>query len=227
MPTSQKTYETASEIITKYSDYKTAVFLSTDNTYKKLYELFVKDEKLIAGSVGQTDEVYGARKHRNSKELFVSNTGLIDYFANKNIRFYPMLETGDSMENVSKNYDEALRFILKYFPKSVGILGVGKDGNTAGIPAGIKGSREEVKRMIEDQSSFVSGYELEGLGGRITMNFHALSILDLIIILVLGQEKREALSNMFKDGEIEDCPARFYLRPEIAKKTILITDQNI
>ncbi len=87
--------------------------------------------------------------------------------------------------------------------------------------------------MLEDQSSLVSNYEAEKYGARITMNFHGLSMLDLIIILVLGQEKREVLSQMFKfnpnseQEEIEKFPAKFYLKPEIAEKTILITDQII
>ena len=81
--------------------------------------------------------------------------------------------------------------------------------------------------MVEDQSSLVSHYELEGYGQRITMNFLALSQLDLILILVLGKEKREALKLMFGDGPIEEIPARFYLKPEIAAKTILITDQIV
>jgi hypothetical protein len=45
--------------------------------------------------------------------------------------------------------------------------------------------------------------------------------------LVLGVEKRDALKSMFDPGLIEDIPARFYLKPEIAAKTILVTDQVV
>jgi 6-phosphogluconolactonase/glucosamine-6-phosphate isomerase/deaminase len=241
-PSVQKAHESVSEILQKYCDFKTALFLSGGKTTKKLYEYLVDQKSLKAGAVGQTEEMFGRRNHKKSSELMISESGVIKYFEDQNIRFYPILETGESLSDITRNYDEALRFISKYFPKSVGILGVGEDGHTAGIPAGIKSqnskikSSEIVKKMIEDQSSLISSYELDGLGAWITMNFNALSILDLIIILVLGQEKREALAQMFKEvhsagsglpGEIENCPARFYLRPEIAAKTILITDQNI
>jgi hypothetical protein len=32
---------------------------------------------------------------------------------------------------------------------------------------------------------------------------------------------------MFTEGREEEIPARFFKRPEIAKKTLLITDQRI
>ena len=244
-PTAQKANEITSEILEKYCDFKTALFLSGGSTPKKLYEQFAKTKTLKAGLLGMIDERYGKKDHKNSNELMIAKTGLIEYFENQNIRFYPILVNDQSLENTSMQYDEALRFIFKYFPKSVGILGIGADGHTAGIPARSQKSKvksqnstEIVKRMIEDQSSLVSFYELEGYGPRITMTFLALSQLDLIILLVLGQEKREALKQMF-DGarldspessarrEIEEVPARFYLKPEIAAKTILITDQIV
>lgn len=225
-PTVQKANETIMEILGKYSDFKTALFLSGGSTPKKLYELFASEKKLKAGTILQVDERFGAKKHKNSNELMIASTGLIKYFEDLNIRFYPMLEDKD-IETSARDYDEALRFILKYFPKSAGILGIGADGHTAGIPA----ISEIAKKMMDDQSSLVSFYEAEKYGPRITMNFQGLSMLDLIIILALGQEKREVLSQMFKsDGSQEDVekfPAKFYLKPEIAQKTILITDQIV
>ncbi len=222
-PTVQKANETVAEILEKYSDFKTALFLSGGNTPKKLYELFVEEKKLKAGLLGMIDERYGEKGHNKSNELLIKNTGIVEYFENQNIRFYPVLEGEKDIEDMARNYDEALRFIFKYFPKNAGILGIGEDGHTAGIPT----NPAIIGKMLEDQSSLVSYYEIEKYGARITMNFHGLSMLDLIIILVLGQEKREALRLMFIDGEIEEIPARFYLKPEIAKKTILITDQVV
>ncbi len=88
-----------------------------------------------------------------------------------------------------------------------------------------------IKKMIEDGSALVSFYDAPEYGQRITMNYHAISVLDLIIVLVLGQDKREILNQMFKfngeQEEIEKFPAKFYLKPEIASKTILITDQIV
>jgi len=221
--TAQKANETVSEILEKYSDYKTALFLSGGSTPKKLYEQFAIDKKLKAGAVGQIDERFGSKNHKNSNEQMIKNTGLIEYFENKNIRFYPILEKEVGIEDSARQYDEALRFIFKYFPKSVGILGIGEDGHTAGIPS----IPQIALKMLEDQSELVDYYEAEKYGARITMNFHGISMLDLIIVLALGQEKRETLSQIFKEGMIDDFPSRFYLRPGIAEKTIIITDQII
>lgn len=221
--TAQKASEVISEILEKYSDFKTALFLSGGSTPKKLYEHIAAEKMIKAGALGQIDERYGEPSHKNSNESMIASTGLIEYFESLNIRFYPILQTDVEVENDAQQYDEALRFILKYFPKSVGILGIGEDGHTAGIPA----IPEIVTKMQEDHSSLVDYYEAEKYGARITMNFAALSMLDLIIILVLGQEKREILSQMFKEGSIEDLPARFYKTPGIAEKTIIVTDQMI
>lgn len=229
--TPQKANEITSEILEKYSDSKTALFLSGGKTPIHLFKAIAVKKCLKTGAVLMVDERFGEKLHKNSNELMIKNTGLLEYFDSRNVRFYPIISEEQSLENTSLQYDEALRFIFKFFPKSVGLLGVGDDGHTAGIPARNQKAVEIVRRMVEDQSSLVSFYELEGYGQRITMNFHALSMLDLIIVLVLGQEKREVLNSMFKFGgsveEIEKFPAKFYLKSEIAEKVILITDQIV
>lgn len=239
-PTVQKANETISEILEKYSDFKTTMFLSGGSTPRKLYEHLANEKKLKVGSVGQIDERFGTRAHKNSNEKMIGDTGLLEYFESLNIRFYPMLEEEKHIEDAARDYDEALRFILKYFPKSVGILGIGDDGHTAGLPSGTQKSKiknqnliEINKRILNDQSSLITQYEDESgiYGPRITFTYTGLSQLDLIIILVLGQEKRETLAQMFKyngtQEDIEKFPAKFFLKPEIASKTILITDQIV
>lgn len=222
-PSVNKANEITTEILEKYSDFKTALFLSGGSTPKKLYEKIADERKVKAGTLAQIDERFGKRKHKNSNELMIEKTGLIKYFEDLNIRFYPILEPEKELNETTRDYDEALRFIFKYMPKSLGLLGMGSDGHTAGIPT----IPNITKKMIEDQSGLVDFYEAEKYGARITMNFHGLSMLDLIILLVLGTEKRQALNNLFKDGAVEDHPARFYKKEDIAKKTILITDQIV
>ena len=223
-PTAASANKVVKKILENYSDSKTALFLSGGSTPKKLYEEIASEKTLKVGSALQVDERFGQKLHRHSNELMIKNTCLLKYFEDQNIRFYPILND-ESLENTSLQYDEALRFLLKYFPKTVGILGIGDDAHTAGIPA----IPNVVKRILEDQSSLVTFYNEEDgkYGARITMTYLALSQLDLILILVLGQEKREALKLMFGDGKVEEVPARFYLKPEIAAKTILVTDQIV
>ncbi|MBI2622728.1 MAG: 6-phosphogluconolactonase [Candidatus Levybacteria bacterium] len=62
---------------------------------------------------------------------------------------------------------------------------------------------------------------------RISLTFVALSKMTLLIVLVFGGNKKEALRKMFTPGTIEEVPARFYLRKDITKKALLITDQKV
>jgi 6-phosphogluconolactonase/glucosamine-6-phosphate isomerase/deaminase len=59
------------------------------------------------------------------------------------------------------------------------------------------------------------------------MTFLGLSMLDLYILFVFGEAKKGALKKMFTNGSEEDLPARFFKRAEVAKKTVLITDQQV
>ncbi|MBI4097520.1 MAG: 6-phosphogluconolactonase [Candidatus Levybacteria bacterium] len=248
-PTAVSANKTVERILTNYCDSKTALFLSGGRTPIHLFEAIAVKKCIKTGAVGLVDERFGEKWHKGSNELMIKNTGILDYFESLNIRFYPILQDSKkkesvyhklvydtTIEQIAKDYDESLRFLFKYFPKTVGILGIGEDGHTAGIPAG--NSKSQIpnpkllgitKRILEDQSSLVTYYEDESgkYGARVTMTFLALGQLDLIILLVLGQEKREALKLMFDDGSIEETPAKFYLQPEIAEKTILITDQIV
>lgn len=222
-PTVQKATEVVCEILSKYSDSKTALFLS-GFVAPKLYEEMVKKDNLKAGAVLQTEEFYNEKYHKNSRKQLIKSTGILDYFDEKNVRFYPLIQENKDLtvDQNAQDYDEALRFIFKYFPKNIGILTIDKDFQTAGILS----DPMVVKKMMSDQSKLVSFDN-----GMVTLNFNALGVLDLIILVVVGQDKREALSSLFKisgddlENEIEKQPARFFLRPEIAKKTIIVTDQ--
>src|SRR5437868_2846966 len=110
--TAQKANETISEILEKYMDFKTALFLSGGNTPKKLYEQFTHDKKIKAGAVGQIDERFVTRNNKNSNEKMIGETGLISYFEDQNIRFYPILQEDLGIEDTARQYDEALRFIF-------------------------------------------------------------------------------------------------------------------
>lgn len=199
---------------------KTSVlFLSGGSTPKPLYEDLTREQKLSVGAVALVDERNGEKLHEDSNEKMIRDTGLVSYIES-HARFYPILENKES-EETAKDYDDTVRYLLGYFPKSVGILGIGVDGHTAGLPAGI-----DSQQLIIDSSDLVT--EINNFPGdfkkRITLTFLGLSKLDLIIILVFGKDKKKALDLMFKGDNISEIPARFFKNPEIAKKTILITN---
>ncbi len=239
-PTTISANKIVIKILENYCDSKTALFLSGGKTPTKLYEEIAHEKSLKIGAGLMVDERFGEKLHKKSNELMIKESGLLDYFESRNVRFYPIISGKKGLEKTAQEYDETLRFLLKYFPKTVGLLGIGDDGHTAGLPSGIQKSKiknqkliDINKRIIENQSSLVTFYEDEfGIYGlRITMTYLALSQLDLILILVLGQEKREILNSMFKvsslEEEIKEFPGKFYLKPKIATKTILVTDQMV
>ncbi len=216
-----------SNLLLDLIDKKTVLFLSGGSTPKDLYAKIAKDKKLQVGAVAMVDERYGKRFHENSNELMIKNTGLLSYLEEKNIRFYPILED-KTREKTAQNYDETVRFLLSHFPKSVAILGIGTDGHIAGIAP----DRMDFKNPLfnkDRKDLLVSEFnDSKGeFGQRITMTFSALSKIDKLIVLVFGDKKKRALELMNEEGSMEEVPARFFKRPDIAKKTILITDQRV
>jgi 6-phosphogluconolactonase/glucosamine-6-phosphate isomerase/deaminase len=200
------------------------LFLSGGSTPKTLYQKLAKDGKLQPGAVGLIDERFGKMLHENSNEKMIKDSGLIQYLSKQNIRFYPILEN-KNQESSAKDYDEAVRYLFNYFPKSVGILGVGVDGHIAGIPA----IENISQKIIDDKSSLVSFYgnQESFYKQRITLTFLALLKLDEIIVLVFGKDKKKALKLMFKEGSTAQIPSRFLTTREITDRVVLITDQSI
>jgi 6-phosphogluconolactonase/glucosamine-6-phosphate isomerase/deaminase len=154
----------------------------------------------------------------------IEQTGLIRYLKKAKTRFYPILEN-KSFEQTTKDYDETVRYLFNYFPKNIGILGIGVDGHTAGIPAGrIKNQELRIMNATDLVTSF-NNFPAEQRE-RITLTFLGLSKLDQIIVLVFGKDKKKALKLMFQDSSLAEIPSRFLTQPEITNKVTLITDQE-
>lgn len=202
------------ELLYKNSDPRTVIFLSGGKTPKTMYDQILLENKLKAGAFAMTDDRYGNPNHERSNAL------IMKYFS----PFYPIL-TGESLEKTALDYDETVRYLLNYFPKSIFLAGIGNDGHTVGIPA----IPHIVEKILEDRSSLVLGYD--GKDGfyneRVTMTFAALAKMDQIIIMAFGKEKEDSLKKMFKVGPISEIPSRFYKEVEIAPKVILVTDQKV
>lgn len=220
----------AASLLTELCDRRTAVYLSGGRTPKELYLSLTKEEQFAPGAVGMIDERFGEKFHPTSNEKMIAETGLLRYFTFRTVGFYPMLPTTSSVraDTVADAYDEQLRALYAQFQKQVGLLGIGSDGHTAGIA----GNRKDFHNPLFDADKthvFVSHFnDTAGpFHERITMTFLALSLLDVLIVLVFGEDKKEALKQVFREGSEEEIPARFYKRPAIAKKTLFITDQSI
>lgn len=221
----------AKELIYTIGDKKTVLFLSGGKTPKQLYASLGSEAKLSVGAVGLIDERYGEKMHEQSNELMISESGLLNYMASQNIPFYPILQKDTSLSQTALKYDETVRFLYNGFAKSIGVLGIGLDGHTAGLPANASLWQAGIAR--ESKTKMVISYDdKDGFyKKRITMTFLGLSLLDFNLVLVFGEEKKKALENMLAEdppaGGEEEIPARFFKRPEIGQKTLVITDQKV
>lgn len=215
------------EILYKIIDPGTVLYLSGGSTPKVLYERFAQEEQLLPGAVAMVDERFGQKFHETSNEKMFQETGLLRYLQMRNIPFYPMLQ-GKSREETAESYDEQLRTLNATYPKSVAILGIGADGHTAGLPA-LSSKIKIQNAKLYDTYDFVTEYHdtIGSYGERVSMTFVALAMMDILLVLSFGKEKKEAIEKIFIDGSEEEIPARFFKRPDIAKKTLFITDQRI
>ena len=219
----QEGIEVSKKFLYEMVSKRSVLFLSGGSTPKTLYEILAKEKKLKTGAVALVDERFGEKLHENSNEKMIEDTG------NQNIRFYPILED-KSFEQTTKDYDETVRYLFNYFPKSIGILGVGVDGHTAGIPAGVQSSSvRRAQDKAEKETDLVTSFNdfPAAQKERITLTFLGLSKLDQIIVLVFGKNKKKALRLVFKSGSVAQIPSRFLTQQAISDKVTLITDQTI
>lgn len=229
---SEEGFSLAKDMLYEISDKKTALYLSGGKTPKEFYTALAKEEKLVVGAVGLIDERFGEPMHEKSNEQMIQQSGLIGYLHYKHIPFYSVLQppplftdTGkqdDTIQAKAQAYDQTVRFLCNGFSKSIGILGIGTDGHIAGIPAGEKEIKNGQQSVVTYFTNFPGPQKQ-----RITMTFLGLSMLDLNLVLVFGEDKKQALEKMFHEGSEEEIPARFFKRPDIAQKTLLITDQKV
>ena len=211
------------EIITK----KTMLYLS-GGSLEGLYEQVAKAETLEPGAVGLIDERFGKPMHATSNELMIRKTGLLRYLEIRDIPFYPVLQSGKDREAVAQAYDEKVRSLQAVYQQHVGLIGIGPDGHISSIIPNRKEfhnpwfDADHKHLLVSEFNDPRSKYK-----ERVGMTFLGLSMLDLLLVFVFGDNKKEALEKVFEDGSETEIPARFFKRPEIAAKTLLLTDQTV
>lgn len=217
----------AKELLYDEVDRKTVLFLSGGKTPKALYETFAREQILTPAAVGLVDERFGKPMHENSNELMIKESGLLDYLHQMNVPFYSMLDEKLTVEQAARSYDNLSRDLFFKFPRSVAILGLGPDGHIASI---MPNRKDFIDPLFEKEQKYLYASFIDDpkkYGKRITLTFSGLALMDKIVLFVFGKEKKKALQKAFTPGFLKDIPARFLQEPDIASKTVVITDQKI
>jgi 6-phosphogluconolactonase/glucosamine-6-phosphate isomerase/deaminase len=193
-----------------------------------LYTSLASEERLRPGAVGLVDERFGKKLHPKSNEKMIQDTGLLRYFEILDIPFYPIIKGSLTRVEAAEQYDRDYRRLNSFFARHVGILGIGADGHISSIIPNRPDFKNPIFEKIQ-KNLLISEFDdpNSAYGQRIGMTFLGLSMLDVLFVLVFGPEKKNALIELFNEGSEELIPARFFKRPEIARKTLFITDQTI
>ena len=219
--------ELAKEMLYEIVDKNSVLYLS-GGSMQRLYELFAKEETILPGAVGLIDERYGEPMHDTSNEKMITDTKFLKYLAFHNIPFYPIIHKGKNREEAASLYDEKVRSLHAAFQHHIGLIGIGPDGHISSIIPNRSDfhnpwfDADQQHLLVSEFNDPNSHYK-----ERVGMTFLGLSMLDQLLILAFGDSKQPMFELMFADGKKEEIPARFFKRPEIASKTLLITDQQV
>jgi len=220
-------YMLAKELLYEIVDSNAVLYLS-GGSMQRLFELMAREETLQPGAVGMIDERFGEPMWENSNEKMIRDTKLLKYLAFKNIPFYGVLQQGKKREEAAKAYDEKVRSLHATFHNHIGLIGIGPDGHISSVIPNRPDFHNpwfdaDRKDLLVSEFNDPNSHYKERIG----MTFLGLSMLDQLLILAFGDSKQAMFDLMFAEGKEEDLPARFFKRPDIAKKTLLITDQHV
>lgn len=178
--------------------------------------MLVQPDDVIPGAITVVDERYGEPFHKDSNEFLFKNFGVFDFADKHDTGLVKFLNGKDFLET-AKDYEKEIEGLFSKFEKKVGVMGVGTNLHTAGIfpySAAARSPNFVEAEIVEDQFS-----------KRLTLTLRALGEFSAFVILMFGEEKREAIKIMLDDGEndMQKFPAIFYRKAKI--KSYLITDQ--
>lgn len=204
----------AHDLLKKLVDGQTLLALSGGRTpdYQKM---IVEAADIIPGAICVVDERYGEPFHEKSNERLLKNFGVKDFADDKCIETHKVLSGKGFLES-AREYEKVMEDLFKRFKKRVGVMGIGADLHTAGIlpySAATKSPNFVEAEVVEDSYR-----------ERITLTLRALGEFTSFVILVLGEEKKDAVKKMMdeKENDMQKYPAIFYRKAPI--KSYLVTD---
>ena len=204
----------AHEILKELVDPTTLLALSggTSMDYRRM---IVSPNDIIPGAICVVDERYGEPFHKDSNEKLLADAGIKE-FADEHCIESRKILCGQGFDETAKFYNDVTSQLFKKFPKRVGVMGVGTNLHTAGVFPGSLASRS---------ADLVVGEEVgDKYPKRITSTMKALGEFTNFVVMMFGQEKKEALKIILNEAEndLEKYPAVFYRKTSI--KSFVITD---
>ncbi len=194
----------AHQLLTETVNQNTLLVLSGGRSvdYQKM---IVAHIDVRPGDVCMADERYGVPFNENSNELLVKNSGLLEYLAAKKIPFHKVL-SGKMIGQTEKDYDLKIRELFAKYKDKVGVMGVGVNVHTGGIfphSKALKSPAYVVSEMVDDI-----------FPERVTLTLRALAEMTSFIVMMFGEEKKEALKTMLdvNQNDIQRYPAVFFRR---------------
>lgn len=204
----------AHDLLKDLVDGQTLLALSGGRTpdYRKM---IVEPADINPGAICVVDERYGEPFHEKSNELLLKNQGVKECTDDRCIEAHKILIGKDFLET-GREYEKVMEDLFARFKKRIGVMGIGADLHTAGIlPFSVATkSPNYVEAQVVD----------DAYRERITITMKALGEFTGFVVLVLGDEKREALKIMLdeQENDMQKYPAVFYRRASI--RSYLITD---
>ena len=213
---------------------KCLLLLSGGSAVNICYSLAEYIKKAQIGSdilaIGQVDERFipknhesGIKNQESARDLInspinavnIRNSGLIDILKEKNIPFYKIPQEG-MLQEAADFYNRQLEELFKKYTFRMAVLGIGRDGHTAGFLPGYK--------KMWDKERFAAGYENLGqFPRRITVTPLVIRKLDYALVAVSGNEKKEVLQKILNKGSDDINRLPGLLVHEI-KEADLVTD---
>lgn len=219
--------ETAGESINEFfrDNTKTPIlFLLSGGSALKILDFI--DESLLNENLTITvlDERYTQNMDENNFAQ-MEKTSFFELAMESGVNFIGTLpRPNEALNEMSTRFENSLKTWVQENPngKIIAALGMGEDGHTAGI---FKNEDAEKFKQLFDSEKWVVGYDNLGQKlprERITTTFTFFEKIDLGIIFVCGERKKNALDGFFKKQKsINLLPA---LGWEKIKYTKLVTD---
>ncbi|OGG03127.1 hypothetical protein A2W14_04670 [Candidatus Gottesmanbacteria bacterium RBG_16_37_8] len=173
---------------------------SAVNLYQRLAEYIDKSQFGSENlAVGQADERFQPDSPDEVNYRAIEKSGLIRVLKKKNISIYKIFQT-ENLAQSAGQYSRILDDLFKKYDYRMTVLGIGRDGHTAGLLPGYKHEW--------DKKTWVVGYENNGLyRQRISITAKTIGRLDYGMVVISGEEKREAMGKITgRRGNIDKIP---------------------